>query len=77
MVLGEAAVATVIALHDRVGQAVAQENTITLEIDSQLFYGFHTSYPMEFGILMMNLAREMARTLRAVDNLVVERSADE
>ncbi len=65
---------SLIALHDRVGRAEAHQDTITLEIDSELFHAFHDHAPLEFGILMMNLAREMARTLRAVDNLLVERS---
>lgn len=65
---------SLIALHDRVGRAEAQADTITLEIDSKLFYAFHNEEPLAFGILMMNLAREMARTLRSVDNLLVEKS---
>lgn len=65
---------SLIALHDRVGRAEAGQSATTLEIDAQLFHDFHNKDPMEFGILMMNLAREMARTLRAVDNLIVEKS---
>jgi CRP-like cAMP-binding protein len=65
---------SMIALHERVGRAEAHEGTITLEIDSQLFHEFHNTASLEFGILMMNLAREMARTLRSVDNLIVEKS---
>ena len=64
---------SLIALHDRVGRAEAHEDTVTLEIDSELFHVFHNNRPLEFGILMMNLAREMARTLRSVDNLLVEK----
>ena len=65
---------SLIALHDRVGRAEALQNTITLEIDSELFHAFHNNGPLEFGILMMNLAREMARSLRSVDNLIVKKS---
>jgi signal-transduction protein with cAMP-binding, CBS, and nucleotidyltransferase domain len=65
---------SMIALHNRVGRAEAQQDTITLEINSELFHKFHNHTPMEFGILMMNLARDMARTLRVVDNLIVEKS---
>ncbi len=65
---------SLIGLHERVGRAECHPHTITLEIDSTLFQAFHKEYPMEFGILMINLAREMARTLRAVDNLIVEKS---
>jgi CRP-like cAMP-binding protein len=65
---------SLIALHNRVGRAEAYAGTIALEIDSALFHAFHEEQPLEFGILMLNLAREMARTLRAVDNLLVEKS---
>lgn len=65
---------SMIALHNRVGRAEAHQDSITLEIGSDLFHNFHDSWSLEFGILMMNLAREMARTLRSVDNLIVEKS---
>lgn len=68
---------SLIALHDRVGRAEAHQNTITLKINSQLFQKFHNYEPLEFGILMMNLAREMARTLRSVDKLVAEKMQDQ
>ncbi|MBU2965301.1 cyclic nucleotide-binding domain-containing protein [Amphritea sp. 2_MG-2023] len=65
---------SMIALHDRVGRAEACEAGISLEINSETFHDFHLSYPLEFGILMMNLAREMARTLRKTNNILVDRS---
>ena len=65
---------SMIALHDRVGRAEAHQATVTLEVDSKLFHTFHNNGPLDFGILMMNLAREMARTLRSVDNIIVEKS---
>jgi len=67
---------SLIALHDRVGTARALDDTITLEIDSELFSLFHSNGPLDFGILMMNLAREMARTLRSVDNIIVDKSQE-
>jgi len=65
---------SMIALHDRVGRADAREKVITLEIDSEVYHDFHISHPLEFGILMMNLAREMARTLRSTNNILVEKT---
>jgi len=65
---------SMIALHDRVGRAEACEESITLEIDSDVYHDFHISHPLEFGILMMNLAREMARTLRNTNNILVEKT---
>lgn len=65
---------SLIGLHDRVGRAECHPQTISLEIDSTLFQAFHNERPKEFGILMINLAREMARSLRSVDNLIVDQS---
>ncbi|MDX1735419.1 MAG: cyclic nucleotide-binding domain-containing protein [Halioglobus sp.] len=65
---------SLIGLHERVGRAECHEETIALEIDSAVFQAFHREFPVEFGILMINLAREMARSLRSVDNLLVEKS---
>ncbi|MFY0677202.1 MAG: cyclic nucleotide-binding domain-containing protein [Neptuniibacter sp.] len=63
---------SMIALHDRVGKALAAEASLILKVDSELFHEFHLHAPMEFGILVMNLARDMARSFREVNNLVVE-----
>ncbi|WP_290705431.1 cyclic nucleotide-binding domain-containing protein [Amphritea sp.] len=65
---------SLIALHDRAGRAEAAKNTTSLEINSQVYHDFHQQHPLEFGILMMNLAREMARTLRSVNNIIVSQS---
>lgn len=62
---------SMIALHDRVGKAIASEESLILKVDSNLFHEFHLHAPMEFGILVMNLARDMARSFREVNNLVV------
>lgn len=64
---------SMIALHNRVGRAEAREDTQTLEIDTDVFHKFHHQSTLDFGILMMNLAREMARTIRSVGNLIVEK----
>lgn len=61
-----------VALHARVGRAVADEPTVALEIDCPLFYRLHQEAPTDFGLLVLNLAREMARTIRKVDNIIVD-----
>lgn len=60
-----------IALHDRVGKAVAAENSHILEVSCKLFSDLQRQYPSEFGILMLNLSREMARTIRDISNTIV------
>lgn len=61
-----------LALHDRVGMAIATTETLTLEIDYRLFNRMRLEYPSAFGLLMLNLARELARTIRAVDDIIVD-----
>ncbi len=63
---------SVIALHDRIGKAVATIETVTLEIDYQLFYRLHNEHPADFGLMMLNLAREMARTIRAMGATIAQ-----
>ncbi|MEH6577591.1 MAG: cyclic nucleotide-binding domain-containing protein [Amphritea sp.] len=65
---------SMVALHNRVGTAVANEESLVLEVSNNLFNKLHSFAPEDFALLMMNLAREMARTLRATDNLVVRRT---
>ena len=64
--------ANMIALHDRVGMAVATVDALVLEVDFRLFNRLRKEFAPEFGLLMMNLAREMARTIRAVDDVIVD-----
>ncbi|WP_432473632.1 Crp/Fnr family transcriptional regulator [Amphritea sp. HPY] len=66
---------SMIALHNRVGTAVANEDSLVLEISSAVFQQLHNIAPSDFGMLMMNLAREMARSLRKGDNLIVDKTA--
>ena len=61
-----------LALHERVGMAIATSDTVALEIDHGLFNRLRLEFPSEFGLLMLNLARELARTIRAVDDIIVD-----
>lgn len=63
-----------IALHDRVGRPVVASRCLVLEVSSALFFDLHESYPTDFGLLLLNLARGMARTLRDVSDLVAEQA---
>ena len=61
-----------IALHDRRGSAQAAEESMVLEISSFLFNQLHKSLPTDFGLLLLNLARGMARRIRELNNMLVE-----
>lgn len=63
---------SMIALHNRVGSLYAQEDSFLVEISSCLFSDFHDHFPFDFGILLMNLSRDMARTIRTLSNALVE-----
>lgn len=63
---------SMIALHDRVGSLYAHEESLLLEVSSNLFSDFHDDFPFDFGILLMNLSRDMARTIRTLSNALVE-----
>lgn len=61
-----------VALHERVGRPIAADKGHVLEVSSALFYDFHEQFPADFGLLLLNLARGMARTLREVSDHVAE-----
>jgi CRP-like cAMP-binding protein len=61
-----------VALHDRRGSAQAAEESIVLEISTLLFNRLHQSLPTDFGLLLLNLARGMARRIRELNNMLVE-----
>lgn len=62
---------SMIALHDRAGEAVAREDSLIMEITSDLFSKLHAQYSFDFGIISLNLSRDMARTLRKLGNDLV------
>lgn len=62
---------SMIALHDRAGEAVARESSLIMEITSDLFSKLHAQYSFDFGIISLNLSRDMARTLRKLGNDLV------
>lgn len=63
---------SMIALHQRVGSLVAVKEGMLVEVSSEVFSDFHDQHPFDFGILLMNLARDMGRTIRALSNALVE-----
>ncbi|UTW13381.1 Crp/Fnr family transcriptional regulator [Marinobacterium rhizophilum] len=62
-----------IALHRRIGRAAAVGDVIVVKISNPLFNELYESDTQEFALLLMNLSRDMARGIRALDNLIVER----
>ena len=59
-----------IGLIVRDGTDVATEDSLVLSIGSNQFYKLHVEYPGEFGILMINLARELAREIEILEGVI-------
>ncbi|MGD2172694.1 MAG: Crp/Fnr family transcriptional regulator [Gammaproteobacteria bacterium] len=59
-----------IGLIVRDGTDVAMEDSLVLSISSSQFYNLHVEYPGEFGILMLNLSRELAREIEILEDVI-------
>jgi CRP-like cAMP-binding protein len=63
-----------IALHRQTGSAIAREDSLVLEIGAALYAQLQQSYPLDFGLLTLNLAREMARVIDKLGDALLQRS---
>ena len=52
------------------GTDVAVEDSIILTISSSQFYDLHVNYPAEFGLLMINMARELSREIAMLEDVI-------
>ena len=52
------------------GTDVAVEDTLILNISSALFHDLHMDHPSEFGLLMINLARELSREIAMLEDVI-------
>ena len=59
-----------IGLIARNGTDVAAEDCLILNISSGQFYKLHVDHPAEFGIFMLNLARELAREIELLEDVI-------
>ncbi len=63
-----------IDLHKEGGSAVAKEDSIVLQITSELFHELHQAYPLDFGLMTLNLARDMARVISRLGGELIDRT---
>jgi len=56
-----------IGLHDRLGDAVVNEPSVVLKVSCHLFSQLQVELPNDFGVMLLNLSREMSRRLRDAD----------
>ncbi|WP_421870511.1 Crp/Fnr family transcriptional regulator [Motiliproteus sp.] len=66
-----------IGLHGRIGNALANEPSCLLRVSYGLFDALHDELPNDFGILLLNLSREMSRRLRDADNRLADAGVDD
>lgn len=52
------------------GVEVAVEDSLVLCLTSDQFFQFHIDYPSEFGLLMINLSRELAREIAMLEKVI-------
>jgi signal-transduction protein with cAMP-binding, CBS, and nucleotidyltransferase domain len=52
------------------GIDVATEESVVLDIGSDQFYNLHVNYPADFGLLMINLSRELAREIAMLEDVI-------
>lgn len=66
----EMGVSSMFALQKRAGVALVEEPAVVVRVSTDLFYQLHEQLPADFGILMINLSREIARKLRGVTDAI-------
>jgi len=59
-----------IGLMTQDGTDVALEESLVLDIGSQQFFRLHVDFPADFGLFMINLARELAREIEILENVI-------
>ena len=52
------------------GTDLALEESLVLDISNQQFSRLHVNFPADFGLLMINLARELAREIEILENVI-------
>ena len=69
---GELGFVAMIALQPHSGDAIAAKDSVLLEISSLLFSKLHEQHPQDFGLITLNLSRDMARVINQLGNALIE-----
>jgi len=69
---GELGFVAMIALQPHSGDAIAATDCVLLEISSLLFSKLHEQHPQDFGLITLNLSRDMARVINQLGNALIE-----
>lgn len=68
---------TMVGLFERLGSGRSRGAAVALEVTADLYYQFHLEFPLDFGILMLNLSRDMARTIHRIATERTQASIDQ
>jgi signal-transduction protein with cAMP-binding, CBS, and nucleotidyltransferase domain len=52
------------------GTDVAIEESVVVDISGEQFFKLRVEFPADFGLLMINLARELAREIEILENVI-------
>ena len=63
-----------ISLQPHGGRVEATQNSVVLEVTCDLYAQLQVHYPQDFGILTLNLARDMARNIQRLNRLLCDNS---
>jgi CRP-like cAMP-binding protein len=63
---------TMVSLSARNGYAIADTDAVLLEIDYSAFGEFHDRFAFDFGILILNLSRDMARNIQILSQTIAD-----
>lgn len=66
-----------IALHNRTGWGISSGESLILKVSCSLFHDLQMHLPSDFGILLLNLSREMARRLLESDGKLADNDISE
>lgn len=61
-----------ISLVPRIANSFARNNCILLKVSIPLFHQMHKKFPFDFGLMTLNLSRDMARTINNMSNTLVD-----
>ena len=59
-----------IGLLNHNGTDVAQQESLILDVSREQFFKLHVDFPADFGLLMINLSRELAREIEILENVI-------
>lgn len=59
-----------ISMRPNAGIEVASEDSLVLTISSDQFFQFHVDFPSDFGLLMINLSRELSREIAMLEQVI-------